>query len=231
MTPTPKANSPKSSWKRPAAKGKKEKRPVHAGRTKPGNIRIISGQHRGRKLPVLIAEGLRPTSDRVKETLFNWLMQDIAGAKVLDMFAGSGSLGFEALSRGAEHVTMIENNRDNAAQLSANAALLRAEQSCNVINADAFGALNAQSGAFDIVLIDPPFNQGFVTKALDTLLKLELLRPDALVYIEMETENNIEKESEALNNNKLLSKIKEQSTQQVSYRLYRYKASDNSNAD
>lgn len=227
MTPTPKANSPKSSWKRSAAKGKKEKRPVHSGRTKPGNIRIISGQHRGRKLPVLIAEGLRPTSDRVKETLFNWLMQDIAGAKVLDMFAGSGSLGFEALSRGAEHVTMIENNRDNAAQLAANAAILREEQNCKVINADAFSALNTQSDAFDIVLIDPPFNQGLVAKALDTLLKLELLQPDALVYIESE----VEKESEALNNSKLLSKIKEQATQQVSYRLYRYNGSDSSNTD
>lgn len=223
MTPTPKNNSAKSSWKRGHSKGKSEKKPVHANRARPGNIRIISGQHRGRKLPVLVAEGLRPTSDRVKETLFNWLMQDIAGARVLDMFAGAGSLGFEAISRFAKHVTMIENSRDNAEQLKQNVALLRAQDDCKVIQGDAFSTLDTQDEAFDIVLIDPPFNQGYVEKALERLLSKQLLKPEALVYIECEADLT-------LNIAPCLEMTKEQSTQQVSYRLFRYHC-DSENAE
>ena len=91
-----------------------------------GNIRIIAGQHRGRKLPVLMADGLRPTTDRVKETVFNWLMPYIQDATCLDCFAGSGGLGFEALSRGAKSVTFIELNKAAAQQLKENKALLKA---------------------------------------------------------------------------------------------------------
>ena len=87
---------------------------------RPGSIRLISGQWKGRKLPVLDAEGLRPTTDRVKETLFNWLAAEIRDAHCLDLFAGSGSLGFEALSRYAAHVTMVEFNRSVAQQLIKN---------------------------------------------------------------------------------------------------------------
>ena len=92
-----------------------------------GHIRIIAGQHRGRKLPVLMADGLRPTTDRVKETVFNWLMPYIQDANCLDCFAGSGGLGFEALSRGASLVTLVELNKSAAQQLTANKALLKAD--------------------------------------------------------------------------------------------------------
>ncbi|MFC4700883.1 16S rRNA (guanine(966)-N(2))-methyltransferase RsmD [Glaciecola siphonariae] len=223
MTPTPKANSPKSSWKRKASVGKNgkgAKAPVHANRSKPGSIRIISGQHRGRKLPVLLAEGLRPTTDRVKETLFNWLMQDIAGAKVLDMFAGAGSLGFEALSRLASTVVMIENSPASATQLQQNILTLKAQEQAKLIQSDAFSALKTLNETFDIVFIDPPFHRGMARKAIDMLISNELLAQDALVYIESEVD------VEALNDLTCLglTKLKEQSTQQVNYRLYRFDA-------
>ena len=97
----------------------------HNKKAKSGSIRIIAGKHRGRKLPVLMAEGLRPTTDRVKETLFNWLMPYIHGSNCLDCFAGAGSLGFEALSRGATKVNLIELNKNAAKQLVANKQLLK----------------------------------------------------------------------------------------------------------
>ncbi|WP_371193653.1 16S rRNA (guanine(966)-N(2))-methyltransferase RsmD [Glaciecola sp. SC05] len=203
MTPSPKAR-PRNTRNahRPSA------------RFKPGNIRIISGQHRGRKLPVLLAEGLRPTTDRVKETLFNWLMQDIAGAKVLDMFAGAGSLGFEAISRQAAFVTMIENNIKSAAQLKQNIEVLKAKHQSEVICEDAFEALKNKDESYDIVFIDPPFHKGFVMRAVDALLINNSLKPGALVYIESEASFNE-------NLHPSLIKIKENSTQQVNYRLYR----------
>ena len=99
-----------------------------------GSIRIIGGSHRGRKLPVLNAEGLRPTTDRTKETLFNWLMMDVQGANCLDCFAGAGSLGFEALSRGAKSVTFMELDKPAAKQLQANATLLKYDQESARVN-------------------------------------------------------------------------------------------------
>jgi 16S rRNA (guanine966-N2)-methyltransferase len=215
MTPTPKANTPKSSWQCRAPTGKAAKKPVHAGRARPGSIRIIAGQHRGRKLPVLLAEGLRPTTDRVKETVFNWLMQDIAGAKVLDMFAGAGSLGFEAISRMASRVVMVEHNRNNALQLLKNVAVLNAQKQSEVVAGDAFSALTQQSTPFDIVFIDPPFHQGLVQRAVDALVEQQLLKPDALIYIESESS------LPDLEQGRLV-KIKQQTTQQVCYRLYRH---------
>ena len=99
----------------------KTSRPAHSA-TAMGEIRIIGGDWRGRKLPVLNAEGLRPTSDRVRETLFNWLQFEIAGANCLDVFSGSGALAIEALSRGAKQVTLLELNPANAKQLKQNLA-------------------------------------------------------------------------------------------------------------
>lgn len=186
----------------------------HGAHASLGSIRIISGQHRGRKLPVLLAEGLRPTADRVKETLFNWLMQDIPNAKVLDMFAGAGSLGFEAVSRLACHVTMIENNAKSAAQLAQNILLLKAQEHAKVICADAFEALKASSDRFDIVFIDPPFYKGLVMRAVDSLFALNTLEEHALIYIECEASLDEIRHP-------YLRKIKENTTQQVCYRLYR----------
>jgi 16S rRNA (guanine966-N2)-methyltransferase len=182
---------------------------------KAGAIRIIAGQHRGRKLPVLASEGLRPTSDRVKETLFNWLMHDIADARVLDMFAGAGSLGFEALSRHAKQVVMVEKDAKAAKQLNDNVNILKAQSAVQVICDDALSALSRFNTPFDIVFVDPPFTKGLAEKAIAKLLEKGLLNPDALIYVE--TEVALAPFADAR-----LQRLKEKSTSQVSYRLYQY---------
>lgn len=121
-----------------------------------GEVRIIAGLWRGRKLPVLNAEGLRPTTDRVKETLFNWLMMDIAESRCLDCFAGSGSLGIEALSRQAQAVVFLEKFANAANQLKKNLQALKTEKG-KVFNTDSllFLAQKNSEAPFDIVFIDP----------------------------------------------------------------------------
>lgn len=180
-----------------------------------GFIRIISGQFRGRKLPVKDVDGLRPTTDRIKETLFNWLMQDTRGAKVLDCFAGSGGLGFEALSRFAHSATFLEMDSSAAAQLKTNA------QTLNLNNADIHCAdtlrylgQNPNEQQFDLVFVDPPFRQGLAKPCCDLLIKNNWLSENALVYIEIESElNNL-----SIPNNWLL--LKEKIAGQVQCQLY-----------
>lgn len=155
---------------------------------KTGELRLIAGQWRGRKLPILTSEGLRPTTDRVRETLFNWLQFDIQGAQVVDLFAGSGSLGFEAASRGAQQVTLIEMDKAAARQLNQNVSRLSAPQ-INVIQQSALDWLNAESTQhtkLDIVFIDPPFNKSLVSPTLGALKRGEWLHSDSIVYVESE---------------------------------------------
>ncbi len=183
-----------------------------------GQIRIIAGKHKGRKLPVLMAEGLRPTTDRVKETVFNWLMPYIHQANCLDCFAGSGSLGFEAMSRGANQVTLVELNRSAAKQLQTNKDLINADNIA-VINADALSYLkedgsSASQKAFDLVFLDPPFRKQLVEQAAQ-LLNGYGLAEDALVYVEMEAES-----SQVIPAHWHV--IKEKVTGQVIYQLYQY---------
>jgi 16S rRNA (guanine966-N2)-methyltransferase len=120
-----------------------------------GRLRIIAGRWRGRKLPVLDLPGLRPTPDRVRETLFNWLAPDIRELSCLDLFAGTGALGFEALSRGAAHAVMLESHAQAVVQLRKNATLLQAD--AEIIQADALSSLAKESRRFDLVFVDPPF--------------------------------------------------------------------------
>ncbi|WP_395340196.1 16S rRNA (guanine(966)-N(2))-methyltransferase RsmD [Ningiella sp. W23] len=185
-----------------------------------GNIRIIAGTYRGRKLPVLDMNGLRPTADRVKETLFNWLMHDLPHAKVLDMFSGAGSLGFEALSRGAASVTLIEKAKASYQQLQKNAQILKAEDRLEVIHADALQACSMLRHAYDIVFIDPPFNQQLVNPALDALVKYQCLKDGGLVYIETEADFDDSK----LHHFGKLSMLKEKSSQTLRFRLFKYYA-------
>jgi 16S rRNA (guanine966-N2)-methyltransferase len=190
--------------------GKKQ----HNKKAATGNIRIIAGKHRGRKLPVLMAEGLRPTTDRVKETVFNWLMPYIHDANCLDCFAGAGSLGFEALSRGAAKVTLIELNNTAAKQLQANKQLLSAD---NVIitNTNSLNFLKSSTKQYyDLVFIDPPFREGLVTQTAE-LLNKGWLANQALIYVEMEINSN----QQLPENWKLL---KEKVAGQVAYRLFQY---------
>jgi 16S rRNA (guanine966-N2)-methyltransferase len=158
-------------------------------RDKSGFIRIISGFWKGRKLPVHDAEGLRPTIDRVKETLFNWLATDIPQARCLDLFAGSGSLGFEAASRQAEQVTMIEKNPAAFQQLRKNQQTLSATQ-LQIIQSDAllYLAQTPPEGPYDIVFIDPPFRQGLLEETLRLLESKQWLHEQGMIYIESEKE-------------------------------------------
>ena len=148
----------------------------------PGHVRIIAGRLRGSKLPVADRPGLRPTSDRVRETLFNWLQPALPGAQVLDLFAGTGALGFEAASRGAAAVLCVERDPALAANLREQAARLHAD-AVRVREADALALLREPpTAAFDIVFLDPPFDAGLWEPA--AALLAPWLAPSAWVYVE-----------------------------------------------
>ncbi len=140
---------------------------------------------RGRRLLFDDAEGLRPTADRIRETLFNWLQWRVVQARVLDLFAGSGALGFEALSRGAAQVVLVERHPHTIKVLQGNAAVLGAQQQLEVVQADALSWLTrAPAARFDVVFLDPPFHQQLLQPAIDLLHQQGWLAPQALVYIE-----------------------------------------------
>lgn len=147
-----------------------------------GQVRIIAGQWRGSKLDVIAADGLRPTSDRVRETLFNWLQHRVVGAECMDLFAGSGALGFEAASRGAARVLMIEREAAALAQLRAAKQKLRAE-AVQVQGGDALAFLAGRPDRrVDLAFIDPPYAANLQAAVLQALVPW--LAPDALVYVE-----------------------------------------------
>lgn len=152
-----------------------------------GEIRIISGQWKGRRLKVHDKEGLRPTTDRLKETLFNWLMMDIRNSKVLDCFAGAGALGFEAVSRGATSLICIEKDKKAANQLKSNCQLLKADTQIAVKQGDFFTEVKRLDEQFDLVFIDPPFHKDMTSKCVASLFENDLLAEDALVYLEQES--------------------------------------------
>lgn len=156
-----------------------------AGR--PSRVRIIGGRWRGRHLPVVDATGLRPTKDIIRETLFNWLAPSLEGSCCLDAFAGSGALGFEAASRGAASVLMLENNAVLCSGLQEQARGLDAEN-VDVICADALEYLRGGvrlPAPFDAVFLDPPFNRDLSELACQRLAEGNWLAPTARVYIEI----------------------------------------------
>lgn len=158
-----------------------------ANRAKGNQLRIIGGQWRSRRIPIADVAGLRPTPDRVRETLFNWLQTVIAGARCLDLFAGSGALGFEALSREAASVVFVEQDGRAFKQLQANALTLGASQA-QLVQADAFVYLQREIAGFDIIFLDPPFHYALPEKALDKLTEQQLIKPAAFIYLEHEAE-------------------------------------------
>lgn len=148
-------------------------------------VRIIGGQFKRRNISFIDADGLRPTPDRLRETIFNWLMGDLQDAKVLDVCAGSGVLGFESLSRGASFVTMIEANQAQASELKRNADVLKLNKSnIHIIHATAQTALPTLNTAFDVIFIDPPYRLGLWHEILTLVSKHHLAHANTLIYIE-----------------------------------------------
>jgi 16S rRNA (guanine966-N2)-methyltransferase len=153
-----------------------------SNRGKPHAIRIIGGDWKRTPLPVLDLDGLRPTPDRVRETLFNWLGQRLDGQRCLDLFAGSGALGFEAASRGAARVVMVERHARAAGQLRANQARL-APNTIEIAEADALRlAASLAPGSFDVVFLDPPFESNLLGRALE--LAAPLVSAEGFLYVE-----------------------------------------------
>ena len=152
---------------------------------KSNQVRIIGGEWRSRRVSFPDHEGLRPSADRVRETLFNWLGQDLSGKRCLDLFAGSGALGFEALSRGAARVAMVEKSSRVCEALRRNAGLLAAKNlQLHCADALEFATAAAADPAarFDLVFLDPPFRSPLLAQVLP--LAARLLRPGARVYLE-----------------------------------------------
>lgn len=153
-------------------------------KTSSQQLRIIGGQWRSRRLSFADIEGLRPTLDRVRETLFNWLQFEVENKSVLDLFAGSGALGLEALSRGAKEATFVEIHPAAAKQLQTNLALLQATDKSQVIQADAVQWCQRFHGDAQLVFLDPPFKQNLLQPILNQLT----LKPGCLIYVEHEPE-------------------------------------------
>lgn len=149
----------------------------------PGVVRIIGGAWRGRRLPVPNLAGLRPTPDRVRETLFNWLRPSLSGARCMDLFAGTGALCLEALSQGAARVVMVEKRAAIAANLRSTVATLAAENA-DVVEADALEHLSGPVEQFDIVFVDPPFESDLIQRSCQMIEQHGWLVVGGLAYIE-----------------------------------------------
>jgi len=154
-------------------------------------VRIIGGEWRSRQLHFIDAPSLRPTPSRVRETLFNWLQDDIPGRRCLDLYAGSGALGFEAASRGAKSVIAVENNLKACQSLKANANLLAASQ-IKIVNKDVFRYLAGDAESADVVFIDPPFGLNLVNQTCRWLEDKLWLSEQAKIYIESEKSLKLE---------------------------------------
>lgn len=183
-------------------------------KTGQGYVRIIAGTLRGSKLPVLDQVGLRPSSDRVRETLFNWLQPNIQGRKVLDLFAGSGALGFESASRGAAQVTMLEQNAEACALLVSNQKRLKVDD-LEVVQLESLQWLkNTPASGFNLVFLDPPY--GFLHWAeLWSALLLKTVS-NALIYIEIGSNDDCLMPSDIVI-------LKQGKTQQSNYLLTQWK--------
>lgn len=147
------------------------------------SIRIIGGNYRGKKLSFADVEGLRPTPDRVRETLFNWLMHDIRDARCLDAFAGSGALGFEAFSRGAAKVVLVEKNPKACQCLEKNVQQFQSDQLA-LLKMDVCSYLAESKEVFDIIFLDPPFSSNLMEQSIKGIETSQRLRTKGLLYTE-----------------------------------------------
>lgn len=156
---------------------------------KKSKLRIISGKWRRRQIQFISDSAIRPTTDSARETLFNWLGSTVNGARCLDLFAGSGALGFEALSRGAEFVVFVDKVRNTVRSIEDNCHTLETAQYAAVMT-DALDYLKNSQERFDIVFIDPPFNTGLASRAIELLDVKGCLNPGAQIYAEQERRNS-----------------------------------------
>lgn len=152
-------------------------------RARPGSYRIIAGEWRGRRLTIPDLPGLRPTPDRVRETLFNWLAPTLPGACCLDLFAGAGALGFEAASRGAREVTLVDADRGVTESLKREAARLAATN-VQIVRADAREFLRGNAKPWDVVFLDPPYSAHLLPDMLALLRESTGVASGAWVYLE-----------------------------------------------
>ena len=184
-------------------------------------VRIIGGQWRGRKLPVLDLPGLRPTGDRRRETLFNWLAPYIEGARILDAFAGSGALAFEAMSRGASEALLLDISSEAVNNLQQNILILDIGSQVQTKCTDALSYFDAQPrgdrspAPFDLVFLDPPFQENLLDSAVEKLISGQILSANALIYLELGNRKGLPKVPETW------SLLKEKSQGEVTSLLYR----------
>ena len=176
-----------------------------------GEVRIIGGRWRNSRLAVVDVDGLRPTSDRVRETLFNWLQPDIPGARCLDLFAGSGALGFEAASRGAAAVTLVDDNPAVVEGLQQTSERLRAD-TVTIHRAEALAWLRENDAVFDVVFVDPPFGRQLDEKILEHLVARDSYG-QAIVYLEQARQAPAPASP--------WEQLREGKTKEVAYGLYR----------
>lgn len=156
-----------------------------------GKVRITSGEWKNRNLEVPDIDGLRPTSERVRETLFNWLMPSIHKSVCLDLFAGSGSLGFEALSRGAKHCTFVEKSKLAFSQIKTTRTSLNAVNS-EVHNCDAIDFLSSvHNHNFNLVFLDPPFSDDYLISSIESIHEYQLVSRGGYIYIEFNKNNDL----------------------------------------
>jgi 16S rRNA (guanine966-N2)-methyltransferase len=156
-------------------------------------MRIISGLFKGRQLKSFKADHIRPTMDRMKETIFNILMGDIPGARVLDLFSGTGNLGIEALSRGATYIELVESNRTSLKIISENLKLLKIEKAARVVAQDVFRYLKSYKGEpFQVILIDPPFTEKWAHQVMQTIENSGVAGNGTLVVIESGRQEQLE---------------------------------------
>ena len=179
------------------------------------HTKIIGGLYKGTKIPYKPSETIRPTENRVRETLFNWLMHNVEGSTCLDVFSGTGALGLEALSRGADKVVFLEKNKDLCLGINNLLKKLSLQDKAEVIHVDSlkypFEKLNL---TFDIVFLDPPFRKGFLNNVYNIFSKNKLIKKGALIYVESEEDLEM--------NFMLWKEIKKSKSGQTCYSLYKH---------
>ena len=176
---------------------------------KKGEIRIIGGKWKGKKIYFDLNDDLRPTPDRAKETLFNWLGQDLNKMYCLDLFSGTGALGFEAFSRGAQKVTFVERNKEYLQKIQKVFLEMNEKADCDFFCAECLEWIqnNSSETKYDLIFIDPPFNKNLIHDLLAAILEKELLSKNGLIYFEFEKKLDLEiPESLTLKKKKSLGK-------------------------